>query len=370
MRSGILFIHSSDELYGADRMLLNVLRALDNSGLKRTVLVPEGEGAGGALVGELREISVEVERRKLPILRRKELTLRGLVELARRSFSLWREIRRLHPSVVYCSTSAALPAAIIARAAGVRTIVLHNQEIWHVGLERAMLAFLALPCTTVVSISRAAHESLTKKLRAKSTVVLNGVEPLSGRVRFHEETTLRFLVASRWNAWKGHRTLLRAWELARAPGRLVVLGAAPAQGDGVDVRALAAQSQWPESLEIVGEVSNISSYVEAADVMIVPSDSPEPFGLVAVEAFSAGRPVIASRGGGLADIVSDGVDGWLFDMRNVEQLAEILGTLTRDRVNRAGHAAVESFSDRYSSIRFAERYLRFWDANVIPFAKR
>ena len=53
-----------------------------------------------------------------------------------------------------------------------------------------------------------------------------------------DDGPLTFVVASRWNRWKGHRTLLTAWELAGCPGRLVVLGAAPPVGDGVHVPAL------------------------------------------------------------------------------------------------------------------------------------
>src|SRR5206468_4143287 len=91
---------------------------------------------------------------------------------------------------------------------------------------------------------------------------------------------LRYVVASRWNGWKGHRTLLAAWEAAGAPGRLVVLGGAPASGDRTDVPGLVAGLSDPASVQVVGEVADPSPWFVEADVVLVPSDAPEPFGLV------------------------------------------------------------------------------------------
>jgi glycosyltransferase involved in cell wall biosynthesis len=58
------------------------------------------------------------------------------------------------------------------------------------------------------------------------------------------------------------------------------------------------------------------------DVLVVPSCFPEPFGMVAVEASAYGLPVIATRCGGLPEIVRDGETGWLVEPRNSEQLAD------------------------------------------------
>ena len=45
---------------------------------------------------------------------------------------------------------------------------------------------------------------------------------------------------------------------------------------------------------MVGEVADIAPHLAAADVLVLPSDEPEPFGLVVIEAFSLSRPVVAS----------------------------------------------------------------------------
>lgn len=87
-----------------------------------------------------------------------------------------------------------------------------------------------------------------------------------------------------------------------------------------------------------------------ADICVVPSIWEEPFGLVAVEAMAASRPVIASKVGGLQDIVRDGHTGYLFPPGDATSLAECLEILLdrpelRMRMGRVGRQVVEAEYD-------------------------
>lgn len=72
------------------------------------------------------------------------------------------------------------------------------------------------------------------------------------------------------------------------------------------------------------------------DVLVVPSLWHEPFGLVVGEAHSHGIPVVASRRGGIPEIVQEGVTGLLFDPERPEELRDIVTRLARDRTLVAG----------------------------------
>ena len=92
--------------------------------------------------------------------------------------------------------------------------------------------------------------------------------------------------------------------------------------------------------------AEITSLYRQADVCVVPSVWEEPFGLVAVEAMATGRPVCASRVGGLQDIVVDGETGFLFDREDHATLSERLAALLddpalRERMGRASRQRVE-----------------------------
>jgi glycosyltransferase involved in cell wall biosynthesis len=352
----LIFLHSSDELYGADRMLLEMVAAAGVDTDVEVWLPNDLAHPATPLCEEMAARNVPVRHLALPVMRRAYQNPRGLAVLAMKSLRLVGLLRSARPDAVYCTTSAVLLAAPVARLARVPHVVGHFQEIWSRS-DRTIIGLPARACHSLLSISEAVSRSLPRSVRSRTVVVPNGTPeplrmvPLTGR-----SGALIFLVASRWNAWKGHQTLLAAWDLAGSPGRLVVLGGAPPSGESVDVVAVAAALERPESVSIVGEVTDPSGYIEAADVVIMPSDAPEPFGLVAIEAFARGRPVIASAAGGLLDIVTDGTDGWLFPPGDAAALAGVLSSLTRESVVSAGAQGRRTYEARFTVERFAQAW--------------
>ena len=361
-RPRIVVVHSSDELYGADRMLLEIVEALTTLvHAEVEVWLPVDLPHGPTpLCHELERRGVAVRHLGLPILRRALLRPRGLLGLGRSALRLTRELRRTRPTAVHCATSACLLAAPAARLAGTRVVSVHVQEIWS-GAEARLLRLLARATTLRLTISRAVDAAA--QLR-RSEIVENCVpgldEQLAGVDPGSREGPLHLLVASRWNAWKGHRTLLTAWARAGCPGRLTVLGGPPPSGDRVDVPALVddvlgASPALRASVEIVGEVPAIGPHLDAADVLVLPSDQPEPFGLVMIEAFAHGRPVIASRAGGPLEVITNGVDGWLYPIGDVDALTQLLRSLDRDQVATAARRARTTFEARFTPQRYRLR---------------
>lgn len=357
-RHGLVFIHPSDELYGADRILLDLVSALSADELRDAEFWLPTDLAHGPdpLCEQLRARGATVRHVDLPVLRRALATPSGLMSLLRRCGKLWRLLLDRRPEEVYCTTSATLLSAPIARLSGVPRVVGHLQELWN-RLDRAVLSLCALACHRLVAISEPVRAQLPSFLTDRCVVVINStlppevIEPLDGR---HGE--LRFVVASRWNAWKGHRTLLEAWDRLEQPGLLTILGGPPQSGVSTDVIGLRDRLRRPETVRIVGEVADVGPFFSEADVVLVPSDTPEPFGLVAIEAFARGRPVVGSRGGGLADIVTDGYDGWLYPMGDSGALAALLGSMSRVSVTESGTRALTTYEERFTP----ERYRREW----------
>lgn len=361
-RPRVVVVHSSDELYGADRMLLEIVEALTTIvGAEVEVWLPSDLPHGPTpLCAELERRQVATRHLELPILRRALLRPGGLVGLARGTLRLRGELRRSRPTAVHCATSACLLAAPAARLAGVRVVSVHVQEIW-AGTEARLLRLLARATTLRLTISRAVDDAAGLR---RSEIVENCVPGLDEQVPGADpggrDGPLHYVVASRWNAWKGHRTLLTAWARAGCPGRLTVLGGPPPSGERVDVPALVDELLGPKAthtgtVDIVGEVAGIGTYLDDADVLVLPSDQPEPFGLVMVEAFAHGRPVIASRAGGPLEVITSGVDGWLYPIGDAEALATVLRSLDREQVAVAARRARATFEARFTPQRYRLR---------------
>jgi glycosyltransferase involved in cell wall biosynthesis len=99
-----------------------------------------------------------------------------------------------------------------------------------------------------------------------------------------------------------------------------------------------------------------------ADVVVVPSQCDEGFGLSAIEAMAFGKPVVASNAGGLREVVSDGQDGMLAPVGNPGELANAIVTILTDDAlrDRMGRAARKNVESRFSLERFAERHRQLY----------
>jgi glycosyltransferase involved in cell wall biosynthesis len=149
-----------------------------------------------------------------------------------------------------------------------------------------------------------------------------------------------FLYLGRLSPEKGVRTLVEAWGSIDA--RVLVVGEGP---EREDLRRLA-----PVNVEFRDSVSpeRVPELLQSARALIVPSISHEGAGKVVLEAYAAGVPVLASRGGGLPEVVEDGVTGVLLPPGDPVALTKGVEHLQDDAVSRRmGDAAWRFWKERH-----------------------
>lgn len=355
----LLALHPSDELYGADRVLLTLVRSWNDEFDVQVVLPTDVDYPERLLSGRLEQAGVSVIRADVPVLRRAYLRVGALPRLLSRVWVAIGLLRRLRPRLVYLSTSAMLLVAPVARLLGVMPVA-HLHEVWS-RADRVLLAPLIACCPTVVVVSEPVAASLGRA-RRRAIVVHNGFDipqvdsavraRLRGRLGVGDDDLLA-IVASRWNAWKGHTGLLAAWAgLRRTDLHLAVLGGPPAIGASVDVPTLVAGLADPTRVHLVGETSQALDWVAAADVVLVPSSRPDPLPTIAIEAAALGRAVLASACGGLPEIVVDGATGRLLPPDDPQAWRQALDGLERTSLEGWGRAAAERFSTEFTVDRF------------------
>ena len=89
--------------------------------------------------------------------------------------------------------------------------------------------------------------------------------------------------------------------------------------------------QIEKNVKIIPFQSNINTIWKAIDIAVVPSIEPEPFGLVAVEAMLASKPVVASNHGGLTEIIDHQQTGFLIEPNNIQELINAIEKLINDK---------------------------------------
>ena len=112
----------------------------------------------------------------------------------------------------------------------------------------------------------------------------------------------------------------------------------------------------------VGKQARIVDYLCASDILLLPSEQ-ESFGLAALEAMACELPIIASRVGGLPDLVDDGETGFLSPVGDVDKMADDTVRLLTDKKLRRqmGRGARESAISRYSTDKIIPQYIEFYE---------
>jgi glycosyltransferase involved in cell wall biosynthesis len=113
-------------------------------------------------------------------------------------------------------------------------------------------------------------------------------------------------------------------------------------------------------VEFVGEIGekDKTDFLGNAAALLFPIDWPEPFGLVMIEAMACGTPVIAFRGGSVAEIIDEGVSGFIVE--SVEEAVEAWSKVpSLDR--KAVH---QCFLERFTSRHMCERYLEAYEQAI------
>jgi N-acetyl-alpha-D-glucosaminyl L-malate synthase BshA len=146
----------------------------------------------------------------------------------------------------------------------------------------------------------------------------------------------------------------------RVHARLVMCGDGP---ERAGAEALAKDHSVADDVLFAGQVPNIADYLSVADLLLLPSET-ESFGLAALEAMACETPVIATRTGGLPEVVRDGETGYLVEVGDTRTMAErAVEILSNEKMRREmgarGRAwAVERFNTEIVIPQYEKLYER------------
>lgn len=301
-------------MYGASRVLLDDARVLQSLGCEVDVLLPQDgpltaalEGVGAHVdVQELRVLRrVSIGRTRIPLVLPPAVASADLVVLWTLSLSPYLPTLALRATPTVCSVHEILP--------GLQGTALAQTVAWLAD------GLMTNSTATATWLRRSGGARADSVVAYPVAPVYDPLPQPPADMPFH------VLVAGRVNGHKGHVEAVDACRVARAAGidlRLTLLGS-PYPGQEAHLDALQRAIDGEDWAAYLGQVDSIRPYFADAHVLLVPTTKPEPFGIVALEAWAAGRLVLASDIGGLSE-VADLVGGVKFPPRDINGIARVL----------------------------------------------
>lgn len=294
-------------------------------------------------------------------------------------YEIWklsRLIRKLSPDIVHVHLfHAARFGSLAAFLSGAKRIVRtkHNvrdpqrkpgkrDRVW-----RCVLPFIL---TRTVAVSRAIAKQIPN-----SSVIYNGIDTDyfdPQRVDPAEKTSYAQKVglngwpvigiAARLTAQKGHPVLLKAFSLLLSQWPTAHLLIAGDGEDGQKLETLAHELNVGTCVHFLGPIRNVREFLSILDMFVHPSTH-EGLGIAVIEAMSMARPIVATNVDGLAELITNGIEGILIEPNNPNALAAAMSRLLEDPTlgeqlgKHARKRVVDNFSLKTMIHKYEDMYL-------------
>jgi len=329
--SNILYLANSGEIFGGGQISLSgLMKGLDQERFQPLVVCP----ATGSLVDELKRMSVETQITRMGTLRNLNIfswikTINRLIQLIKR-----RKIDLIHSN----GSRATIYGGIAAR-------LTRTPLIWHVriaGCDRLLDKPLTRLATKIIVISEAVGRRFDwlKNKGEKVVVIYNGIDlerfnPTINGKRIREEFLLSpetplIGIVGRLDWYKGHQYFLQATKKvteAIPDARFLIVGDG---GYRKRLENLTKELGLDKKVIFTGNRKDIPQILASLDLFVLSSVS-EGFGRSVAEAMACGKPVVATKVGGLLEVIEDGVTGSLAPSKNPKALAKAIITLLQDK---------------------------------------
>lgn len=371
----ILCVHQGGELYGSDRSFLQSVQAIrecwPDADLRVTL------ASDGPLRYLLESVCDAVIIRNLSVLRL-ATPIQTIIKATIAAPYFWMragfDIRQA--DLVYINTTVIYDYMIASRI-DPKKVVIHAREIPKGKAMCLIRTLMRFSGAHIIFNSAATEKAFALKSSQRSVVIHNAVDAPNDSIyydipnEFSIYRPLRVAMLGRISDWKGQDLLIDAIEkmgiVKSSLLKLRIVGST--YKDAVEplnfLHNKINSARLNDVISIEPFCEDTSHIYRWADVCVVPSKLPEPFGRVAIEAMSFGRPVIAAAHGGLTEIIVDGDSGWLFTPCSSSSLAGSLSQALESplELKRRAMLAHDRYRAHFSSKTMSKKLkstLRAW----------
>lgn len=298
-----------------------------------------------------------------------DLTGKSYLTMTKKQLSF---LKREKPDVVHTNTGSVLHMMVSCLICKVprRIYTVHNEakllygtnNLKKMAYKLAFSVFRFIP----VAICPTVKETLIKTLHIKAEripVVNNGVDIDRFSVPKHKtaHNIFRVISVGSFNWIKNQAMMIRAVSALRDQGRRICLTLLGEGEDRAKLEALVRELGVENEVSMPGIKTNVEQYLQASDLYVTASRT-EGLPLSVLEAMACGLPVVATKAGGVKDIVHDGENGRVVDIEDDIAFEQAILDLYEDETKRNAYAlASRKVAEAWSLRACVEGYSRLYE---------
>ncbi len=328
MSKKILIFHSSNDLYGASKILLQVIDILKSNGHEIHVFLPYR----GPLDELFYKKKVTLNHLNFGVLRRKYFNFFGLINRTIKILisikKITRYIKKNNIDLIYTNTSIILASGISAFLCKVPNYT-HIHEIPNNNYySKIMGFFMSNFSSKIIVVSKSVENYWSKFSKKKLTLIYNGIPKLKIQdSKKYPSNKIKFLTVARLLPYKGHKYIIElANELLKKISNLEFIFL----GDTFkgykfyeqELKSLIKEFGIEKNIEFVGFDYNVSKYMIQSSFLLHGAVFPDPLPTVIFEAIQHELPVISTNIGGPVEILDNGRGGLLIPSNDIYKASE------------------------------------------------
>jgi len=324
----ILFLHSSNDLYGSSKVLIKVINLLSERGFEIFLILPYT----GPLDNILKNRAI-IFHKNLGVLRKKYFNLFGLLNRIKKIFNSVLYINKIIKDhtidIIYTNTSVIISGGISA-SLNSKESYFHIHEIpknqFYLIISRKIIDWTS---NKIILVSKSVKNHWNFSKSSKIKLIYNGFSVIDNLDQKKINKKLVFTSIGRLIPYKGHLYLLKIAKELKDLNKQFTIYIIGDTFSGYEkyesfLKKFVVKNDLINNIFFIGFTKDINRYLKKSDFLIHTTIEPDPLPTVIIEAILLNIPIIATNLGGSVEILDYGLGGLLIPENNAKKSVSLI----------------------------------------------
>ena len=363
----ILIAHSSNDLYGASKVLISIIDIFIKNGFKVYLILPNNGPLNNNEI--IKKTNLKIIN--LGVFRKKYFTFFGLINrlyfIIKSSLYIKKFLKRNQIDLVYTNTSTLISPSIAAKITGIPSMF-HIHEIPNGNpiYSKFITSFLNVFPREIICVSKSVYDFwiINGLKKSKAKIIYNGFNIKKSKSKLLSNDKIVFTSISRIIPYKGHSLLVKIFEMLCKKNKNIYLQII---GDTLpeyqkylkELKIDIKKRGLNNKIKFLGFREDVISILDKSNFFIHTPLSPDPFPTVIFEAINCKTPIITNNLGGACEILDHGKNGLIIKNDLVEESVEKIFSYLENKKqqNKNVEKAFNYVCDNFSQEQFKRKIL-------------